>query len=260
MRRYPENGGQFAIIPVELLYEDSVPATAKLLYGEIYRLSDSDGWCDTSNKDFCALLGCGENTVRNLLKALVRVGQISIHQEPRREKSGGTARRIFCGRRLADPEEAGTPKNLEVGTPKNLEGVPPKSCCDTYTKSNSKVFPPLPPKGDDGRKGRKKDKSAPNWKPERFEAFWIYYRTHARGEDRQGAVRAWDKLQPDDELIDTMARALQVQLRSEAWRKGIGIPYAKTWLNNARWQDAPKAPPDPDKPDGPAREPGVRYI
>ena len=262
MRRYPEKGGQFAIIWVDLLYEDSVPASAKLLYGEIYRLSNADGWCDASNEVFCDLLGCSENTVRNLLKALVRVGQISIHTEPRRNGKGGTIRRIFCGRRLTIPEEAetrGTPKFLEGGTPKNLEGVPPKSCCDTYTKSNSKVIPPLPPKGE-RRANRKKDKTVPSWNPERFEAFWEYYRTHARGEDRQGAVKAWDKLQPDDELIAVMGRALQAQVQSESWREGVGIPYAKTWLNNARWRDTPKPPRDPDKPDGPAREPGVKYI
>lgn len=149
MRRYPEKGGQFAIIWVDLLYEDSVPATAKLLYGEIYRLSNADGWCDASNEVFCDLLGCSENTVRNLLKALVRVGQISIRTEPCRNGKGGTIRRIFCGRRLTAPEEPetrGTPKFLEGGTPKNLEGVPPKNCGDTYTKSNSKVIPPIVPR------------------------------------------------------------------------------------------------------------------
>ena len=40
MRRHPKKGGQFAIIWVDLLYEDAVPATGKLLFGEIYRLSD----------------------------------------------------------------------------------------------------------------------------------------------------------------------------------------------------------------------------
>lgn len=126
--------------------------------------------------------------------------------------------------------------------------------------STSRKIPPLPPTG--GRRtGRKKDKSVPAWNPERFEAFWEYYRTHARGEDRQGAARAWDKLQPDDELIAVMGKALQAQVRSESWRQGIGIPYAKTWLNNARWEDKPKpSPGEPDKPQGPAREPGVRYI
>lgn len=148
MRRYPKKGGQFAIIWVDLLYEDSVPATAKLLYGEIYRLSNADGWCDASNEVFCDLLGCSENTVRNLLKALERVGQISIRTEPCRSGKGGTVRRIFCGRRLAvpdEPEAVGTPNFLEGGTTKNLEGVPPKSCGDTYTKSNSKGIPPIVP-------------------------------------------------------------------------------------------------------------------
>ena len=70
MRRHPKKGGQFAIIWVDLLYEDAVPATGKLLFGEIYRLSGPDGWCDASNQDFMDLLGCSETTVRNLLKAL----------------------------------------------------------------------------------------------------------------------------------------------------------------------------------------------
>ncbi len=43
MRRNPKKGGQFAIIWVDLLYEDSV-AMAKILFGEIYRLSGPDGW------------------------------------------------------------------------------------------------------------------------------------------------------------------------------------------------------------------------
>ncbi|MUU10419.1 MAG: helix-turn-helix domain-containing protein [Oscillibacter sp.] len=72
----PNKGGQFAIIWVDLLYEDAVPATGKLLFGEIYRLSGPDGWCDASNQDFMDLLGCSETTVRNLLKALEDVGQI----------------------------------------------------------------------------------------------------------------------------------------------------------------------------------------
>lgn len=146
MRRYPENGGQFAIIPVELLYEDSVPATAKLLYGEIYRLSNADGWCDTSNQELCELLGCSVNTVQNLLKALVRVGQIAIHTEPRRDGTGGTVRRIFCGRRLAVPDQEGYTQKIWGGTPKKLGGVHPKNCGDTYyTKSNKKGIPPIVP-------------------------------------------------------------------------------------------------------------------
>ena len=144
MRRYPKKGGQFAIIWVDLLYEDSVPQSAKILFGEIYRLSDADGWCDASNEDFMDLLGCSENTVRNLLKALSDIGQIRIQTEPKRDGKGGTIRRIFCGRKLAPPDTGEVPPK-NCSTPKYLEGVPPKNCGSTYLKSNKKSNTPIAP-------------------------------------------------------------------------------------------------------------------
>ena len=144
MRRYPKKGGQFAIIWVDLLYEDSVPQSAKILFGEIYRLSDADGWCDASNEDFMDLLGCSENTVRNLLKALSDIGQIRIQTEPKRDGKGGTVRRIFCGRKLAPPDAGEVPPK-NCSTPKYLEGVPPKNCGSTYLKSNKKSNTPIAP-------------------------------------------------------------------------------------------------------------------
>ena len=144
MRRYPKKGGQFAIIWVDLLYEDSVPQSAKILFGEIYRLSDADGWCDASNEDFMDLLGCSENTVRNLLKALSDIGQIRIQTEPKRDGKGGTVRRIFCGRKLAPPDTGEVPPK-NCSTPKYLEGVPPKNCGSTYLKSNKKSNTPIAP-------------------------------------------------------------------------------------------------------------------
>ena len=89
------------------------------------------------------------------------------------------------------------------------------------------------------KKRQRRSKSVPAWKPERFEAFWDYY---PRGEDRMGAVEEWDKLQPDDALIDRMARALARQKASEEWQRGIGIPYACRWLRKRRWEDVPAQP------------------
>ena len=144
MRRYPKKGGQFAIRWVDLLYEDSVPQSAKILFGEIYRLSNADGWCDASNEDFMDLLGCSENTVRNLLKALSDIGQIRMVTEPKRDGKGGTIRRIFCGRKLAPPDTGEVPPK-NCGTHKYLEGVPPKNCGSTYLKSNKKSNTPIAP-------------------------------------------------------------------------------------------------------------------
>ena len=97
------------------------------------------------------------------------------------------------------------------------------------------IPPYSPPKGDGAEPRKQRSKTTPTWKPERFEGFWAYY---PRGENRMGAVRAWDKLKPDDALIETIGRALQVLKASPAWRDGVGIPYASTFLNGRRWEDA----------------------
>lgn len=92
--------------------------------------------------------------------------------------------------------------------------------------------PPKAPSGGERRKGQ--GRRAAGWMPERFEAFWSYY---PRGEGKEKARQAWDKLKPDSQTIDQIARALQRQKQSPDWQRGIGIPYAATYLNQRRWED-----------------------
>lgn len=262
-------GGMYLVIPAPVAEDVHLRERSKLIYGRIVQLAASTGFCYASNQALLAILShedpktgetaviC-ERTLQSVLAELQKRGHIHMDTGPIPRSDGGppkVGRRIFVGQKLADipPSEEGeencTHENFCTGEVK-------KSAPPLNSKNNtSETIPPLPPK--EGRRtGRKRDKSVPAWNPERFEAFWKYYRDHARGEDRQGAVKAWDKLQPDDALIDTMARALQAQVRSEAWREGIGIPYAKTWLNNARWKDKPKPPHDPEPPEEEGRQYG----
>lgn len=251
MRRYPKRGGQFAIIPVELLYEDGVPPTAKLLYGEIYRLSDADGWCDASNKDFMDLLGCSETTVRNLLRALEGVEQIRVVSEPSRDAAGGTKRMIFCGRKLAagvPAEICGYPEKSQGGTRKNLRGVPAEICGDTLLESNNRSnIPPISPQGERRVRKRKEPRPAPDWKPERFEGLWNFYPAKGR-KSKQDAMNAWDALKPDDALIDTIARSLKKLKATEEWQRDVGIPYVATFLRGERWTDADAVDAPEDAP------------
>lgn len=234
MRRNPKKGGQFAIIWVDLLYEDSVPATAKILFGEIYRLSGPDGWCDASNQDFMDLLGCSETTVRNLLKALEDVGQIRVVTQPRREGTGGTERRIFCGRKLAPPEVREVPaKNCGYpgeGTRRNLRGVPAETCGSTYSSNNYNNTPLYPPKGDDP-----------------FLTFWAAYPKKVK---KQKAWESWRKLRPDTALVSVILNALERQKRSDRWTRDGGryIPDPTTWLNGRRWEDELPAAADRRSP------------
>ena len=94
------------------------------------------------------------------------------------------------------------------------------------------------------KRKRRATKSAPDYRPDTFARFWAAY---PRGEDKQGAIAAWDELKPDDATLQAMSRALVRQKASEEWQRGIGIPYAVRWLRRRRWEDeikAPAAPPE----------------
>lgn len=97
------------------------------------------------------------------------------------------------------------------------------------------------------RKRRRSNKAVPDYKPELFERFWAAY---PRGEDKQGAIAAWDELKPDDATLQAMSRALVRQKASEEWQRGIGIPYAVRWLRRRRWEDEIKAPAPPPESAG----------
>lgn len=80
-------------------------------------------------------------------------------------------------------------------------------------------------------------KTVPDWKPERFAGLWSFYPAKGR-KNKQRAVKAWDKLRPDDELIAAIAHALVRLKATDEWQRGVGIPYVATFLNGARWEDA----------------------
>lgn len=98
------------------------------------------------------------------------------------------------------------------------------------------------------KRKRRATKSAPDYRPDTFARFWAAY---PRGEDKQGAIAAWDELKPDDATLQAMSRALVRQRASEEWQRGIGIPYAVRWLRRRRWEDEIKAPaPAPESAGG----------
>lgn len=66
-----------------------------------------------------------------------------------------------------------------------------------------------------------------------------WYSAYPRKTNRGMAEKAWEKLHPDDTLVDTMIRAVALQVYQPDWLKdgGAFIPHPGTWLNNKRWLD-----------------------
>lgn len=70
----------------------------------------------------------------------------------------------------------------------------------------------------------------------RFERFWSVYPRHIA---KQNAKKSFDKLNPDDELLAVMIRAVNEQKKTDQWTKDNGqfIPHPATWINQKRWED-----------------------
>ena len=176
--------------------------------------------------------GTGKDQIRAALKELEKVGYLIKDQA--HDPSGK-----FTGNVFILQDEA--PLSGKPSTGKPSTENPTVQNTDIHNQDIN--IPLYPPKG--GRRRKREPKETADWKPERFESFWTYYRTNVRGEDRQGAIRAWDKLKPDDALIARIGRALEKQVASESWQAGYGKPYAGTYLNNARWKDVEGLPAPP---------------
>lgn len=69
-----------------------------------------------------------------------------------------------------------------------------------------------------------------------FEKFWSVY---PKKTAKQQAFKAWQKLDPDEELLSKILASLERQRKSVQWTKDNGqfIPYPATWLNGKRWED-----------------------
>ena len=227
----------WAQLPSEVRYSEELSSTAKLFYAELSALIGEDGYCWATNNYFAGVLGVSERTISRMITQMESAGFIRCEMAA---TDNGSERRIYAGAFF--PGRGGIDKNVYTprgGLDKIVEGgldknVHPHSS-RLYIHDNTNP-PIVPPEGGNARAGSKKvgrTVSTPTWKPERFEKFWKAY---PNGAGRKAAVRAWDKLKPDDALLVVMARTLEKDMRSEQWGRGI-IPRASTWLNSEPWND-----------------------
>lgn len=238
--------GYWAVIPASIRYDDRIPSSAKVLYAEISALCDQRGYCWAGNDYFAELYRMTERTIRTLLNALAEFGYIRIERDAG-EHNATVERRIYAGLNPLAGAPASLEENFqtESAVRKKLSG----SLEETFQTHNINKQENITRVRDKSGKG---PREAPEWKPERFAAFWNFYRKipgeggRSRNENKQAAIRAWDRLQLSDVVIDVMAKALTRQIRTPEWQRGVGIPMAATYLNNARWQDAADLPDEPE--------------
>jgi hypothetical protein len=71
----------YAVIPAEVRYDETLPANAKLLYGEISALCNKEGYCWATNAYFAKLYKSSNVTISRWFSALENAGYIETKIE-----------------------------------------------------------------------------------------------------------------------------------------------------------------------------------
>ena len=72
-----------------------------------------------------------------------------------------------------------------------------------------------------------------------FESFWKFY---PRKVSKSDALKSWNKINPDQQLMAKIYEGLTKYHASEDWAREAGkyIKHPATWLNHGCWNDEPK--------------------
>ena len=175
-------------------------------------------------------LSTSERTVERLISNLAAKGKLTV-QRPERQGRG------IHNTYVVHVEEKGRHGYRPSGA-KGRHGAPKKG--DTAVGAIRK------------NKSEKESHSARGKKPmcetdTGFDKFWTAYPKKVAKKD---AEKAWVKLSPSPELLETILAAVERQRTTEQWMKQDGrfIPNPATYLNGQRWTDELPEPKrgDPD--------------
>ena len=141
--------GYYAVIPADVRYDDSIPANAKLLYGEISSLIGAEGYCYASNQYFANIYGMTPENIARLLTKLENAGHIQRVIE--KDNSGQiVSRKLFL--KVSVPDGLGIDKKINTPLQKNQEGIDKKinktntsnTNIEKENKKRKKTVEPLP--------------------------------------------------------------------------------------------------------------------
>ena len=236
--------GYWAVLPSSVRYDARLRPNEKILYAEITALASRDGFCWADNKYFADLYGMAEHSIQTFIRDLEKYGYINVEIIQKGNQRQPERRRIWIDGGAFDRFRSvlnKTEQDENTGAPSQKIRAPSQKIF--YTIDNNKKeyntcsISTMP---DSERELAERERA----NRERFEDFWKLYKstvphTVSVGA-KQRALKAWNKLKPNDAAIAAMALALKKQSEMPDWQRGVGIPHAATWLNQRRWEEMPE--------------------
>lgn len=200
----------YAIVPSEIRYDNNLSDSEKLLYAEITALTNSHGYCWSTNAYFAKLYGVTERTISRRINNLKEKGYIDV-ELVRDKKSDKTLRKIkIVGRQNC---LGGVDNSVHRGVDKNVYHN--NTSNKNNTSNNNNPYNPL---------------------KEMFDQFWsVYPKKRNKGQ----AKRAFKKNVKDEETLQLILKDLERRKHFYDWIKQDGqfIPYPSTYLNAHAWLD-----------------------
>jgi uncharacterized protein YdaU (DUF1376 family) len=133
-------------------------------------------------------------------------------------------RNKHCDQKIADYK-----KQKKINKINGKSGGRPKKQLETHSVTDGL---PLVTLTTNNKQETINNKQLTNLTLERFELFW---KSYPRKISKDSAKKSWLKINPDDELMEKIVKAVSYQKLSE--REEKFIPHASTWLNGKRWED-----------------------
>jgi hypothetical protein len=184
--------------------------------------------------------------------ALIQILEFSKHQNPHHKEAMSTypspkslglsphARQVkpeatppMQDTKASDKPETLTPRMLQARGQNPADSLIPDSLIpDSLLLIPDSLQQPL----------AKTAKAKPAFDLQGFESFWSVW---PRKTAKAAALKAWVKLNPNPELVETICDAVNAQLPMFLLRDADKIPHPATWLNGQRWLDEIEKPAGP---------------
>lgn len=191
-------------IPREIWLDERLNALDKIILAEIDSLDNGDEHCHAGNDYLAQFCQCSTSKVTKTVSKLIELGYVKVHSFDGRTRRLRSCL-VYCtpqDSKIYEAEQQNVrPINISIN--QSIKHTPRKSAKSVFT---------------DG-----------------FDEFWAVY---PKKDAKQAAIKAWNKLKPDDELkqniIDSVRRNIDGKWKDSERRY---IPNPATYLNGARWED-----------------------
>lgn len=125
----------WGLLPASVRYDLKIKPNAKILYTEIWALSNTDGWCRAQNNYFAELYKVDPKTISRWISQLYKRGHIDIHTEMRAKNNSKRFMRPVL--KKSDPFDRGSDEKITTGSDEKIKGGSDEKITHNNTSINN---------------------------------------------------------------------------------------------------------------------------